>query len=121
VLILIYRKVAMLRSVGAFSAWLGMVVRRTCWRLARHVLGAAVPLNAIADSSVFASRSDEDLRLDLTSAVQSLPEPYRRIVLMRNVQELTIDEIGEALSLTREAVKGGLNRARRLLREYILK
>ena len=46
VLILTYRKVASLRAVGAFSAWLSSMVRRTCWRLARAVLGQAVPMDA---------------------------------------------------------------------------
>ncbi|WP_371418331.1 RNA polymerase sigma factor [Methylocapsa sp. S129] len=119
VLILTYRKIASLRAVGAFSAWLASMVRRTCWRLARAVLGRALPLDFLSDSSLLATRNDEDLRLDLINAIQSLPEHYRRIVLMRDVDERTIDEIGQALSLSREAVKGRLHRARGLIREYL--
>ena len=121
VLILIYRKIASLRAAGAFSAWLSSMVRHTCWRLARAVLGRAVSLDALADSVAFATRNDEDLRLDLINAIQSLPEHYRRIVLMRDIDEMTINEIAHALSLSREAVKGRLHRARGLIREYLAK
>ena len=119
VLILIYRKVVMLRAVGAFSAWLLSVVRRTCWRLARAALGHALPLESIADSPSHSTATDQELRLDLADAIQSLPEHYRRIILMRDVEEQTIDEIARALSLSREAVKGRLHRARGLIREYL--
>jgi hypothetical protein len=39
--------------------------------------------------------------------------------LLRDVDELTIDEIAQSLSLSREAVKGRLHRARGLIREYL--
>jgi len=41
-------------------------------------------------------------------------------VLLRDVDELTIDEIAQSLSLSREAVKGRLHRARGLIREYLM-
>jgi RNA polymerase sigma-70 factor (ECF subfamily) len=119
VLILAYRKIASLRAVGAFSGWLLSVVRRTCWRLARAVGGSALPPTALSDSGRLATVNDDQLRLDLANAIQSLPEHYRQIVLMRDVDELTIDEIAQELSLSREAVKGRLHRARGLIREYL--
>jgi len=119
VLILTYRKIASLRAVGAFSAWLSSMVRRVCWRLARAVLPSGLSMDSLSDSSLFATRDDQDLRLDLVKAIQSLPEHYRLIVLMRDMEELTIDEIGQAVSLSREAVKGRLHRARGLIQEYL--
>jgi len=41
-------------------------------------------------------------------------------VLLRDVDELTIDEIAQSLSLSREAVKGRLHRGRGLMREYLM-
>lgn len=118
-LILIYRRIASLRAVGAFSGWLLSIVRRACWRLARAVLGAALPLETFSNSARLATTDDNELRLDLTNAIQSLPEHYRQIVLLRDINELTIDEIAQSLSLSREAVKGRLHRARGLIREYL--
>ena len=48
------------------------------------------------------------------------PESSRKKRGFRDVEEMTVDEIGTALNLTREAVKGRLHRARALLREYLL-
>ena len=42
-----------------------------------------------------------------------------RLATVRDVDELTIDEIAQSLSLSREAVKGRLHRARGLIREYL--
>ena len=119
VLILTYRKIASLRAIGAFSGWLLSMVRRTCWRLARAAFGNALPLDSFSDSSRLAMLNDDELRLDLANAIQSLPEHYRQIVVMRDVEEMTIDEIAQALALSREAVKGRLHRARGLIREYL--
>jgi DNA-directed RNA polymerase specialized sigma24 family protein len=41
---------------------------------------------------------------------------YREGVILRDLQQLTVDEIGAQLGLTRESVKGRLHRARALLR-----
>ena len=56
----------------------------------------------------------------IEAAIQSLPEHYRKIVLLRDVEEMTIDEIASTLALTRESVKARLHRARGLIREYLL-
>jgi RNA polymerase sigma factor (sigma-70 family) len=50
---------------------------------------------------------------------ESLPEHYREVVLLRDVEQMTIDEICVALGLTRESAKARLHRARTQLREYL--
>ena len=69
---------------------------------------------------LLAQRSDPELRIDVAAALQSLPEHYRVVVLLRGVEERTVGEIAAALDLTREAVKARLHRARGLVREYLL-
>ena len=59
------------------------------------------------------------LRWDLAGAINSLPDHYRQIVVLRDIEELTIDEIAFAIDASREAVKARLHRARLLLREYL--
>lgn len=114
---LLYRRVGTLRAAASFSAWLFAVVRRECLRLGRK---ARMLEPAPASELLLLSQSDDALRLDLVNAIQSLPDHYRVIVIMRDLEERTIDEMAAALGLTREAVKGRLNRARALLREYLL-
>jgi RNA polymerase sigma-70 factor (ECF subfamily) len=120
VLILVYRKVATLRAVGAFSGWLVTMVRRTCWRLARAALGQASLPDGALEGEWMASATDAELRLDLERAIQSLPAHYRDIIVMRDIVELTINEIADRLALSREAVKARLHRARALIREYLM-
>ena len=116
---LLYRRLGTLQMVSSFSSWLFAIVRRECLRLARSA--GLLAADSRADEQAWLRRPDEALRLDLADAIQSLPPHYRRIVIMRDLEERTIDEMAGALDLTREAVKGRLHRARTLLREYLLR
>jgi DNA-directed RNA polymerase specialized sigma24 family protein len=53
-----------------------------------------------------------ELRIDIARAIQSLPAHYRAIVALRDLEELTVDEIAGRLRATRETVKAPLHRAR---------
>ena len=63
----------------------------------------------------------EDLRIDLSRAIQSLPDHYREVILLRDIEELSIDEIASVLGLSRESVKARIHRARMLIREYLIR
>jgi RNA polymerase sigma-70 factor (ECF subfamily) len=117
-LIRVYRKVDGLRALSSFSGWLMAIVKRECLRLARRTFGR-VSLEDAAVEHRLAWLPMDELRRNLSLAVQSLPETYREIVLLRDVEVMTIDAIAERLSLTRETVKARLHRARKLMREYL--
>jgi RNA polymerase sigma-70 factor (ECF subfamily) len=53
----------------------------------------------------------------LESAIDELPEIYRIVVMLREVQELSTAETAACLELSEEAVKVRLHRAKLLLRE----
>ena len=116
---LLYRRIGSLRAAAALSGWLFAVVRRQCLRLARLAFGGAMFEDDADLENRLLARGDQELRIDLTRAIQSLPPHYREVVLLRDVEEMTIDEIGAALALTRETVKARLARARRMIREYL--
>jgi RNA polymerase sigma factor (sigma-70 family) len=63
----------------------------------------------------------EDIRIDLSRAIQSLPDHYRKVILLRDIEELSIDEIAGVLGLTRESVKARIHRARLMIREYLIR
>ncbi len=110
----LYRRIGALRTAASFPAWLMMIVRRECSRLASHLKH-----QSLIEESVLAERSDSELRLDIAAAIESLPERFRLVVILRDLQSKTVDEIGQELSLGREAVKSRLHRARILMREYL--
>ena len=116
---LLYRRMGTLHTLTSFSGWLFAVVRRECSRMARKMFGQHIELGEIENDSRFAHRSQDDLRIDLCQAIQSLPQHYREIVLLRDVEEMSIDEIASTLQLTRESVKARLHRARGMIREYL--
>lgn len=115
---ILFRHVGSIRSLLAFSAWLFSVVRRECLRLARRA-GLAASIDENEAEAALLSRPETDLRLDVAAAFEALPPHYRDVALMRDVKEMTIDEIAEALSATRQTVKARLHRARALMREYL--
>jgi RNA polymerase sigma factor (sigma-70 family) len=119
-LLLLYRRVGTLRAVTSFSAWLFAVARRACLRLLRRSAGMA---DSPADDAEMrlAHRTPEDIRIDLSRAIQSLPDHYREVILLRDIEELSIDEIAGVLALTRESVKARIHRARLMIREYLIR
>lgn len=118
-LLVVSRYLSSLRHARAWSRWLFRIVRRQCHRLARSTLRQDLWDDDVAERFV-ASRTEHDLRLDLVAAIESLPEPYRDVVVLRDFENLTIGEIARHLELSSPAVKGRLQRARELTREYLL-
>jgi RNA polymerase sigma factor (sigma-70 family) len=116
-LIIIYRKVSGLRSIATFSQWIFQIVRRECLRRIRP---AHVDIEAVAEDAYLAQHSDVDLRLDITMAIQSLPDIYREVIILRDFEELTISEIADRLNLVPETVKTRIYRGRQLVREHLL-
>jgi RNA polymerase sigma-70 factor (ECF subfamily) len=121
---LLYRRIGSLRTLGSVSGWLLTIVRRECQRLGARLSGRHVALDEAIDDPRNEARlsrmPQHELRIDVSRAIQSLPVHYREIVVLRDIEEMTIDEIADALALSRESVKGRLHRARALLREYLM-
>ena len=55
----------------------------------------------------------------LQSAVDALPETYRTVFVLREVEQLSTTETAESLGLSEEAVKTRLHRSRALLRREL--
>ncbi|MBZ5585163.1 MAG: RNA polymerase sigma factor, partial [Acidobacteriia bacterium] len=55
----------------------------------------------------------------LQTAVDRLPETYRSVFVMREVEQLSTAEAAECLGLSEEAVKTRLHRSRALLRRHL--
>ena len=55
----------------------------------------------------------------LEEAILALPESYRTVLVLRDVEEMSTAEAAEALDMTEENVKVRLHRARALLRKEL--
>ena len=118
-LLIVTRRLQSLRVVTAFSGWLFRVVQRECRRLERRLFGLD-PYDEEKMENWLAIHSDDTVRLDLISALESLPEHYREIILLRDFEGMTIREMAVRIRLTTTATKSRLRRARQLVREYLL-
>jgi RNA polymerase sigma-70 factor (ECF subfamily) len=61
-----------------------------------------------------------ELRELLEEAILDLPEQYREVLMLRDVEELSTAETADALSLTEENVKVRLHRGHGMLRSWLL-
>ena len=118
-LIVISRKVHGLKAAAAFSSWLFTIIKRECRKLTRAMSQHDVLDDDLLEHHI-ACRSDNDLRIDLAAALESLPAHYLEVVLLRDFEELTIAEIADRLQDQTGAIKSRLHRARALVREYLL-
>jgi RNA polymerase sigma-70 factor (ECF subfamily) len=55
----------------------------------------------------------------LEEAVLGLPQPYRTVVMMRDIEELSTTETAAALELTEDNVKVRLHRGRSMMRHWL--
>jgi RNA polymerase sigma-70 factor (ECF subfamily) len=118
-LIVLYRRLGNVRDPLALAGWLLRVVTRLCMLPVLGLIRGAEELNERHEAKHFAAVPPDELRIDLTRALESLPEMYREIILLRDMEQLTISEAADHLGITREACKSRLHRARTLLREYL--
>lgn len=106
---------------GQLRSWIcGIAVRkakehrRNRW-LRRALLGqfgAAAPGPAI-------EQSPAEGRLDLDRALQSLSEPHREVLHLHSIENLSTDEIAQALGISVKTVWTRLHRARKAMREAL--
>lgn len=66
-----------------------------------------------------AAAARAEIRRLLERAVDQLPEPFRVVFVLREIEELSVEETAENLRLRPETVKTRLHRARRLLRQSL--
>ncbi len=106
--------------------WLLTVTRNACLDLLRRRRFQAVPLAVGADEFIAgdvddpaASYETADREQRLMDAVRQLKEPFRSLILLREVQGCSYAEVGQVLQLNPTQVKVYLHRARRKLRDLI--
>jgi RNA polymerase sigma factor (sigma-70 family) len=113
------------------GAWLLRVTRNACYDLLRRrraagAVAAAESLDGEEAREVPAAEPDpesraraSDFRRRLLEALGELGEPYKSVVILREVQGLSHREIGEILGIPEVTVRVHLHRGRKRLREQL--
>lgn len=133
VFVTVHRKIAGFEGKSSFSSWLYRVtVNAAFMKLRKRRQDPAVPLEDIVQQSypVAALKSPEAAYVDsqtirnemleaLEVAIRKLPDDYRPVFVLRDVDGLTSREVGRILNLTVPAVKSRLHRSRLMLRRRL--
>lgn len=131
-----YRHLDSFRAESKFSTWLTMIAINEGRKRLRKAKSAAedsleemvedkegdytpAPLTDWREIPLEALERKE-LREALRKAVASLPDIYRQVFALRDLEELNIEETAEALGLTPGTVKVRLHRARILLQKQLV-
>ena len=130
-----YRNLARFRKESKFSTWLIQIAindaRMKLRKDRRHLYkaidagqqtseGDYIPTD-FADWREIPSEALEqsELREALNKALNSLPEKYRIVLILRDVQQMSIAETAKALGISEENVKTRTSRARLRMRDRL--
>jgi RNA polymerase sigma-70 factor (ECF subfamily) len=129
-----FRNLSKFRAESKFSTWLiSITLNEARSRLRRKTIvrmesldeppdeGRSVSPALLKDWREIPSEALErqELRLMLQDAVTGLPEIYRQVFLLRDIEELSVNESAEALSISVPSVKVRLPRVRMMLQKQL--
>jgi RNA polymerase sigma-70 factor, ECF subfamily len=115
------RSLGKFRRAAAITTWLFAIVRNTCHRLLRQHRGEedlADMLHTLPDPRdlIEDQVAAEQVEHILANAISHLTADHREVILLRDVESLTAPEAASHLSITVQALKSRLHRARSELR-----
>ena len=84
-----------------------------------HLDGGVMDQLSAPDRSPEQQVVNTEMRHLLERAIERLPELYRCVFMLRDVEQMSIEEVGRILNLSESTVKVRLHRARRALRKAI--
>lgn len=134
VFVTVYRKIDGFQGKSAFSSWLYRItVNASFMKLRKNKQDKSMAVEEITpamesawmEKDARSTRSCEDnaandeLKSMLSKAINKLPDEYRAVFILRDVDGLSNKETGEILDLTVPAVKSRLHRARLMLRKKL--
>ncbi len=130
-----FKNLARFRQEAKFSTWLIQIaINEAKMRLRkdRRHLYESIEEGKVGDDGDYIPRDfadwreipseaweQKELRMALTKALDSLPEKYRTVLILRDVQHLSINETAKILGLSEANVKTRLSRARLQMRDAL--
>lgn len=122
-----YRNLASFEGRSAFATWLTRIavneaLQRKKQQMRMEPIEAEdhiMELAALGDSPE-QEYGRQEITGILEQAIAALPEQYRIVFMLRQVEEMSTEETAEALELSGENVRIRLHRGRALLKKYLV-
>lgn len=130
-----YRSLNSFKGESSFYTWLYAICRNCCYdyikqnarRMKRNVslseyendddgTVVEIPDNSERPDLVMESKQARELIID---AISGLPEKHREIIILRDFEDLSYEQISEALDISEGTVKSRLSRARMRLQSIL--
>lgn len=130
----VYQSLADFRGDSSFATWLYRIVSNACRdELRRRQRQRTVPLDLPVDSEdgemvrQYADDSDgpdqtlerRELQRLVRETIETLDEDHRQVLILRDFQDLSYQDIAELLNVSLGTVKSRINRARNALKEKL--
>lgn len=118
---------------SSFKTWLVKIMLNQCYHkrqkfsIQKEILSQtnieekSLPMFSNSNSNTVKSVVNKELRHILEEAVGSIPEDYRMVFALRELNGMSVNETAEALQISESNVKVRLNRAKGMLRDEIQK
>ena len=122
-----YQHLASFEGRSTFLTWLSRIAMHEAFARARRfsrqtsLESEEAPVMVNLENSPERNVANMELHNALESAISSLPQKYRSIIIMRDVEEMTTSEAASALDISEESAKVRLHRARALVRRTLFR
>ena len=113
-----YRNFDTLKNEKAFKPWILRIVHNTAVEMIRKN-SKVISIEKIPDIPDNRAQQEITERLALRSAVESLKQPYRTVVILFYYENLSALQIAQITNTNAVAVKKQLSRARKMLSEIL--
>jgi RNA polymerase sigma-70 factor (ECF subfamily) len=131
-----FRSLEHFEGYSSLGTWLHRIVVNAClMKLRAQSRDRCVPINELLptfdetghhsrpvrpwEEQTLSKLTREETRNQVRACIERLPEPYRTVILLRDIQELDTEQTAQLLGIAPGAVKTRLHRARQALRTLL--
>jgi RNA polymerase sigma factor (sigma-70 family) len=113
-----------------FSTWLTRILINECLQRVKKLNKVThlddneenyETMNLTDNKNPESTSMNRELKHLLESTIEQLPEKYRLVFIMREVENINVEETSQVLNISESNVKTRLNRAKEMLRSSIMK
>ena len=107
---------------SGFATWITKILINECLMLKRRSkskTSANELINLIDYTTPENATMNKELKNILEGAIATLPEKYRSVFVMREIENMSVAETGESLNISETNVKARLSRAKEMLRNNL--